>query len=235
MEAQTDTSAIAPSRSSPDANDWSRSDKYHNSFLIKPDPALDHIKENAAKESIPDIAVTDAQGKFLHLLLRSMKAKKVLEVGTLAGFSTVYMAKALPADGELISCEIDERHAEVARQHIKNASLSCKVEVLVGPASDTLPNLIADGSFDFAFIDADKEGNLDYFKQAKRLIRTGGVIIVDNVVRKGNVANPEYSDSSVEGVRALLRYIKTDPEVEATTIATVGEKGYDGFLYAYKL
>ncbi|KAG8924022.1 hypothetical protein FRC01_012024 [Tulasnella sp. 417] len=216
-------------------DDWLRSDQYHNSFLVKPDPALDNVNQLAAQNGLPPIAVSTALGKFLNLLITSIGAKKIVEVGTLAGYSTIWMAKAIPEGGKIITFELEEKHAQVARENFKNANVSHKVDVVVGPAIESLPKIGGDGTFDLAFIDADKESNLEYFKQAKRLVRTKGVIIVDNVVRNGKVADPEEKDSRVEGVRRLLEHIKGDNEVEGTTIATVGEKGYDGFLYAVKL
>ncbi|KAG8823230.1 hypothetical protein FRC17_009383 [Serendipita sp. 399] len=180
------------------------------------------------------LGVSEAQGKLLMLLCKSINAKRVVEVGTLAGYSTIWMAKALPEDGQLITLELLPEHAEVAAENIAHAGLSEKVKIVVGSAVETLSDLPSNELFDLAFIDADKENNVNYFKQAERLVRPGGVIIVDNVVRRGRVADPEVVDSSVEGVRALLKYIKANAKVEATTIATVGTKGYDGFLYAVK-
>ncbi|KAG8948975.1 hypothetical protein FRC04_009176 [Tulasnella sp. 424] len=230
-------------------DDWLRSDQYHNSFLVKPDPALDGVNQVGAQNGLPPIAVSTAQGKFLSLLVMSVGAKKIIEVGTLAGvgakkiievgtlagYSTIWMAKALPDDGKIITFELEEKHAQVARENLNKANLSHKVDVVVGPAAESLAKISGDGTFDLAFLDADKEGYLEYFKQAKRLVRRKGVIIVDNVVQNGRVAVPEVSASRVEGIRRLLEYIKDDTEVEATTLATVGEKGYDGFLYAVKL
>ncbi|KAG9014918.1 hypothetical protein FRB90_005108 [Tulasnella sp. 427] len=215
--------------------DWLRSDQYHNSYLVKPDAALDNVNKVGADNGLPPIAVSTAQGKFLHLLVLSLGAKKIIEVGTLAGYSTIWLAQAIPDDGKIMTFEIEEKHAQVARTNIENAKLGHKVDIVVGPAANSLPKISGDGTFDLAFIDADKENNLEYFKQAKRLVRSNGVIIIDNVVRNGSVAVPEASDSSVEGVRRLLAYIKDDAGVEATTLATVGEKGYDGLLYAVKL
>ncbi|KAG9001475.1 hypothetical protein FRB94_006583 [Tulasnella sp. JGI-2019a] len=215
--------------------DWERSDDYHNERLIKSDPLLDNISTEAAKQGVPLISVSKAQGKFMNLLLKSMQAKKVLEVGTLAGFSGIWMARALPDDGQLVTLEYSDLHAKVAEANFAAAKLTHKVKIIVGKAADTLPTITEDGTFDLAFIDADKTGNLDYYIHAKRLVRSGGVIIVDNVVRNGFVAVPEVTDTAIEGVRRLLEYVKTDTEVEATTLATVGEKGYDGFLYGVKL
>ncbi|KAH8099470.1 O-methyltransferase family 3 protein [Cristinia sonorae] len=213
---------------------WARSDQYHNSFLIRPDETLDFALKNSAEHGLPSIAVSTSQGKYLNLLARSIGAKRILEVGTLGGYSTIWLARALPEDGKLITFEIDKTHADVAQANINHAGVSSKVQIILGPATDTLAKVERhpDHPFDLAFIDADKENNLTYFLEAKRLLRKGGVIIVDNVVRRGRVADPEVKDESSEGVRKLLRHLKDDRDVDATTIAWVGEKSYDGFLYA---
>ncbi|TFK31540.1 O-methyltransferase family 3 protein [Crucibulum laeve] len=214
--------------------DWTRSDAYHNSFLVPHDDVLDAVVRNNHAKGLPDIAVSTAQGKYLNLLAQSLGAKRILEVGTLGGYSTIWLARALPGDGNIITLEISEKHAKVARENLENAGFSKKVEVMVGSASESLAKIQADPPFDLIFIDADKPSNIIYFREAKRLVKKGGVIIVDNVVRYGHVADPEYSDDNIEGVRKLLQALKDDKEVEATTIGTVGEKGYDGFLYALK-
>ncbi|KAF5325534.1 hypothetical protein D9619_009871 [Psilocybe cf. subviscida] len=215
-------------------DDWKRSDDYHNSFLIPKDDVLDAVVKNNHAQGLPDIAVSAAQGRFLNLLAKTQKAKRILEVGTLGGYSTIWLARALPEDGKLVTLELDETHAKIATENVKNAGFADKVEVIVGPAAESLKRLSPEPPFDLAFIDADKEGNLTYFIEAKRLLKSGGAIIVDNVVRKGKVADPAEQSASIDGVRRLLTAIKDDDEVEATTIATVGDKGYDGFLYAFK-
>ncbi|KAJ7083443.1 O-methyltransferase family 3 protein [Mycena epipterygia] len=216
--------------------DWSRSDQYHNSFLHTEDPILDAALKHSKANGLPEIAVSAAQGKFLNLLVSSIGAKRILEVGTLGGYSTIWLARALPPDGELITLELSEKHAKVAQENIDRAGpgLSSQVKIIVGPGHDSMLQLHPETLFDFIFIDADKKGNRDYFTEAKRLVRKGGVIIVDNVVRYGRVADPEYTDTNIEGVRNLLQAIKGDTEVDATTIGTVGDKGYDGFLYAIR-
>ncbi|CAF1089561.1 unnamed protein product [Adineta steineri] len=215
-----------------DMQDWIRSDQYHNRFLIPHDDALSSALNLSEQNKLPAYAVSEAQGKFLNLLVKSIQARRILEIGTLGGYSTIWLAKALPVDGEILTCEISDEFAKIAQKNIDNAGLTNKVKILVGPAITLLPNIHPDASFDLAFIDADKQSNVEYFIQAKRLVRNGGIIIVDNVVRNGRVADPEQSDASIEGVRRLLEYIQNDSTVEATTLATVGEKGYDGFLYA---
>jgi len=212
-------------------DDWARSDHYHNSFLLREDQKLDAALEFSEKNGLPPIAVSQAQGKFLKLLLHSISAKRVLEVGTLGGYSSIWMAQGLPSDGSITTLEISQKHADVAIENIKRAGFSDKIKVIVGPGADTLKTLSPSPPYDLVFIDADKPSNLIYFEEAKRLVKKGGVIIVDNVVRNGRVGDPSYSDENVEGVRKLLKAVKDDSEVDATTIGTVGEKGYDGYMY----
>ncbi|CAE6433308.1 unnamed protein product [Rhizoctonia solani] len=214
---------------------WARSDVYHNKHLLGDDNILEQVLKNSQDAGLMSIAVSAAQGKFLNLQVRALGAKNILEVGTLGGYSSICMARALPEDGKLVTLEIDPHSAEVARKNIELAGLGNRVEVKVGPAAATLPTLGPDHTFDLAFIDADKVNNALYFKEAQRLVKPGGVVIVDNVVRKGRVSDEtikEEGDSSIKGVRELLRYVQSQPTVEATTIATVGEKGYDGFMYS---
>ncbi|KAF8610507.1 O-methyltransferase family 3 protein [Ceratobasidium sp. AG-I] len=216
-------------------DDWTRSDAYHNKFLLGEDTVLEKALANSEAGGLPNIAVSAAQGKYMNLQVRVLKAARILEVGTLGGYSAICMARALPEGGKLTTLEIDPHHAEVARKNIELAGLSQRVEVITGPALDVLPTLGPDHSFDFAFIDADKPSNPGYFKQAQRLVKPGGVVIVDNVVRNARVADESIKDedaADVRGVRELLRHVKQDSTVEATTIATVGDKGYDGFMYA---
>ncbi|KIJ63351.1 hypothetical protein HYDPIDRAFT_113341 [Hydnomerulius pinastri MD-312] len=213
---------------------FTRSDLYHNSFLIREDAGLESALKNSKEKGLRDIAVSPAQGKLLKLLAQSIGAKRILEVGTLGGCSTIWLAQALQPDGEIVTLEISEDNAKIARENLATAGLR-NAQVVVGNAVETMATLNPEIPFDFVFIDADKPSNLTYFREAKRLVRKRGVIIVDNVVRKGDVACPSWSDASAEGVRTLLAALKDDKEVDATTIATVGEKGYDGFLYAIKL
>ncbi|KAF8902556.1 O-methyltransferase family 3 protein [Gymnopilus junonius] len=217
-----------------DIEDWKRSDEYHNSFLIPKDDVLEAVVKNNKDQGLPDIAVSTTQGKFLSLLVKSLGAKRVLEVGTLGGYSTIWIARALPTDGSVLTLEINPHHAKVAQDNFKLAGVQDKIAITVGPAAESLAKLHPEQPFDLVFIDADKPSNVIYFTEAKRLVRPGGVIIVDNVVRYGRVAVPEYSDVNVEGVRKLLNALKDDEEVDATTMGTVGEKGYDGFIYAIR-
>ncbi|KJA23870.1 hypothetical protein HYPSUDRAFT_184566 [Hypholoma sublateritium FD-334 SS-4] len=215
-------------------DDWKRSDDYHNSFLIPKDDVLNAVVENNKEQGLPDIAVSTAQGKLLNLLVRSTGAKRILEVGTLGGYSTIWLARGLPADGNIVTLELSAHHAKVARENFATAGFASQIEVIEGPGAESLAKLHPEHAFDLVFIDADKPSNVTYFTEAKRLVRPGGIIIVDNVVRYGRVADLEYSDANVEGVRKLLLAIKGDQDVEATTIGTVGEKGYDGFIYAVR-
>jgi len=208
---------------------WNAVDAYIEDRLVGEDAALsDAILESAAA-GLPAIAVSAAQGKLLHLLALSIDAKRILEIGTLGGYSAIWMARALPADGKLVSLEIDPRNAEVAGRNLARAGLANKVEIKVGPAISQLPSL--QGPFDLAFIDADKESNADYFHHAVRLSRPGGVIVVDNVVRNGGVIDPG-GNAMVQGVRRMMDAIHADSRVTATAVQTVGVKGYDGFLLA---
>lgn len=211
---------------------WSDVDAYIEDRLVAEDAALSAAIRESAAAGLPAIAVSAAHGKLLHLLALSIGAKRILEVGTLGGYSAIWMARALPADGRLVSLEIDPRNAEVASRNILRAGLGEKVEIKVGPAISQLPSL--EGPFDLSFIDADKESNADYFDHAVRLSRKGAVIIVDNVVRNGAVTDPG-GNAQVQGVRRMMDAINRDARVAATAVQTVGSKGYDGFLMAVVL
>ncbi|MBI1361502.1 MAG: methyltransferase domain-containing protein [Alphaproteobacteria bacterium] len=208
---------------------WRNVDAYIGETLVQPDEALEQALHDSRAAGLPPIAVSAAQGKQLYLTALSIGARRILEVGTLGGYSSIWMARALPADGQLISLEIDPKHAEVARGNIERAGLGSKVDVRVGPAIDLLPKL--EGPFDLSFIDADKESNAEYFAHALRLSRKGSVIIVDNVVREGKVIDPK-GNAQVQGVRRMFDLIASEPRVSATAIQTVGDKGYDGYLLA---
>jgi len=223
--------------SSPETQEiWTKSDVYHNSFLIPEDEALDKIVANSKANGLRDMAVSPAQGKFLNLLARSIGAKRILEVGTLGGYSTTWLARAVPEDGTVTTLEIDPKCVRVATENLTAVGLVHKVNIILGSAVETIETLSpTPAPFDLVFIDADKQGNATYFKHAKRLVRKGGVIIVDNVVQNGKVADPENKGDRVEGSRRFIQAIKGDSEVSATTISTVGEKGYDGFTFVLKL
>jgi predicted O-methyltransferase YrrM len=212
---------------------WSAVDGYNTDLLVPPDPALEAALEASAAAGLPAINVAPNQGKLLQIFARLTGAKRILEIGTLGGYSTIWLARALPADGRLITLEADPRHAEVARENIARAGLAASVEVRVGKAVETLPAVAAEGHgpFDLVFIDADKPSNPDYFAWAMRLTRPGSLIIVDNVVREGKVADLASADPSVLGVRRLNELIVAEPRVSATAIQTVGSKGYDGLAF----
>jgi predicted O-methyltransferase YrrM len=208
---------------------WSAVDRYIGA-LVPSDPALDAALETTAAAGLPAINVAPNQGKLLHLLARVKGARTILEIGTLGGYSTIWLARALPAGGRLVTLEVDPKHAEIARGNIDRAGVGDAVEVLVGPALESLPKL--EGPFDMVFIDADKPSNADYFAWALRLTVPGGLIVVDNVVRGGAVVESESADPSVIGVRRLNELIAAEPRVSATTIQTVGVKGHDGLTIA---
>ncbi|THD74310.1 MAG: O-methyltransferase [Phenylobacterium sp.] len=201
-------------------------DAYLTEVLLAPDPVLDQALAAARAAGLPAIDVAPNQGKLLHLMAQMVGARRILEIGTLGGYSTIWLGRALPADGELITLEYAPKHAEVARRNLALAGLSDRVEVKVGAAIDTLPTLT--GPFDFVFIDADKPSNPDYFTWALKLSRPGSVIVVDNVVRSGAVADPK-GDAAVQGIRRMNAMIAAEPRVSATAVQTVGSKGWDGF------
>jgi predicted O-methyltransferase YrrM len=209
---------------------WTRVDEYWAGKLLAPDPGLEAAAAAADAAGIPPIAVSALQGALLELLARSIGARRILEVGTLAGYSTIRLARALPTDGELVTCEIDPRHADVARANLATAGLDGLVDVRVGPAVATLATLT--GPFDLVFIDADKASNAAYLRAALELSRPGTMIIVDNVVRGGAVVDADSTDRSVVGTRALADALAAEPRLDATAVQTVGEKGYDGFVLA---
>jgi predicted O-methyltransferase YrrM len=208
---------------------WTDVDDYISGLLIGADPVLDGTQAAGDKAGLPQISVAPNQGKMLNLLARVHGARKILEIGTLAGYSTIWLARALPADGKLITLEYDPRHAEVATANIAAAGLADRVEVKVGAALDTLPTIADEGPFDLFFIDADKVNNPRYFQWALDHSRPGSVIIVDNVVRSGLVLDATSTDPSVVGTRELFSALANEPRVSATVVQTVGEKGYDGF------
>lgn len=207
---------------------WIAVDEYIAEHLIKDAPAA-AIASNAAA-GLPDIDVSPAQGKLLQLLARMAGAKRILEVGTLGGYSTIWLARALPAGGTLVTLELDAHHADVARRNIAAAGLDCQVEVITGPALDSLAAL--SGPFDFVFIDADKSNNVAYLREAIRLSRPGATIIVDNVVREGGILDADSGDERIEGTRTLFEAIAAEARLSATAVQTVGVKKWDGFLIA---
>lgn len=210
---------------------WGRVDDYIVDKLVDEDAVLaDTLKHNAASGLRP-IDVSQAQGKFLNLLVRITGAKRILEFGTLGGYSTIWMTRAMPADGQLVTLEYEPLHAEVARRNIERAGLSDRVTVHLGAAADTLPKLAASdpAPFDLIFIDADKPSNTIYLDWAVKLSRPGTVIVLDNVIRDGNVLDARSEDPSVVGTRAAFDLLSNHPRLSATALQTVGGKGYDGF------
>lgn len=213
---------------------WSAVDEYAADLFVGDDPVLKGTLADSTAAGLPEIAVSPAYGKLLTLLARAVGARRILEIGTLGGYSTICLARALPPDGRLVSLEINPFHADVARANIARAGLAGQVEVLVGRAVDSLAALAAAsrGPFDLIFIDADKPGYTDYLAWSLRLARPGTLIIADNVVRRGNVIDPESDDPNVQGVRRFNEMLAAEPRVEATILQTVGEKGYDGLAIA---
>lgn len=210
---------------------WFAVDAYYDGHFVPPDPALDAALEHSAEAGLPAIAVSPALGKFLHLQARMLDARRILEIGTLGGYSTIWLARALPADGRLVTLEAEPRHAECARSNIEGAGLMSLVDLRVGRAIDSLPALAESGEepFDLIFIDADKRSNPEYFEWALKLSHPGSLIIIDNVVRGGRVLDSETDDPDIQGVRRVAEMIASEPRVSATAIQTVGSKGYDGF------
>jgi predicted O-methyltransferase YrrM len=217
---------------------WSDVDGYIGESLIGDDPVLEEALAASVAAGLPRIAVSPPQGKLLHLLVRIHRAKRVLELGTLGGYSTIWMARALPPGGEILSLELDPAYAELATANIERAGLSDRARVRVGPALASLEALIAEGAgpFDLVFIDADKARTPEYFTLALELVRAGAVIITDNVVRDGAIADSDSADPGVQGMRRFHELLAADrtgaARVSATTIQTVGSKGYDGFTVA---
>ena len=213
---------------------WNSVDEYITAGLIGRDEFLEGARERSAAAGLPAISVSPPQGKLLHLLARAMGARRILELGTLGGYSTIWLARALPRGGRVVTLELEEKHAAVARDNLRRAGLARRVEIRLGPALDTLDALIAESvkPFDFVFIDADKPHIPDYYARTLQITRPGSLIIVDNVVRDGKLADASSDDPNVQGVRKFHEMLAHDTRVTATTIQTVGSKGYDGFTLA---
>lgn len=211
---------------------WVAVDEYLAGRLLSPDETLRAALEASAAGGLPAIQVSDLQGQLLHLLARMAGARRILEIGTLGGYSTIWLARALPHGGRLVSLERSAHHAEVARANLERAGMADRVEVVVGPALETLPTLARheDGPFDFVFIDADKGSNAKYLRHALDLTRPGAVVVVDNVVRHGTVADADSDEPDVVGTRAMLDLAGATDALDATVVQTVGVKGWDGFL-----
>jgi predicted O-methyltransferase YrrM len=213
---------------------WTAVDQYICGQLVPADPVLDQVLESSAAAGLPPIAVTPNLGKLLYLLAKIQRAQKILEIGTLAGYSTIWLARALPPGGRLITLEADPKHAEISKSNIAKAGLSNTVEVRFGNALEALPQLEAEnsGPFDLIFVDAEKRDNPDYFVWSLKLSRPGTILVFDNVVRDGAVVDPSNTTPSVEGIRRFNELVAAEPRVTATAIQTVGSKGYDGFAIA---
>ncbi|MBE1497758.1 putative O-methyltransferase YrrM [Amycolatopsis lexingtonensis] len=210
---------------------WTEVDDYLTEALLAPDPVLDDALADSAAAGLPSIAVAPNQGKLLNLLARLSGARTILEIGTLGGYSTIWLARALPAGGKLVTCEYEPKHAEVAKANLARAGFGEDVaEIRVGAALDTLPMLT--GPFDFVFIDADKANLANYVRAALELSRPGTAIVVDNVVRQGRVADASSDDPNVRGARAMFDVLAAEPRLDATAVQTVGTKGHDGFVLA---
>ena len=213
---------------------WTAVDRYFSDQLVPHDPTLEAALKASADAGLPPINVSPTQGRLLHLLARLQGARKILEIGTLGGYSTIWLARALPEDGHLVTLEALAKHARIAEANIANAGLADIVEIRVGAALDTLPKLADEGKgpFDLTFIDADKERIPEYFRWALEMSRPGSVVIVDNVVRGGAVTDAATSDPDVKGVRRFLELLASEPRVTGTAIQTVGSKGWDGLALA---
>jgi predicted O-methyltransferase YrrM len=207
---------------------WTEVDQYYTSKLQKPDSIMESVLKENSEAGLPAIDVSPNQGKFLSLLAELKGAKRILEIGTLGGYSTIWLARSLPEDGRLVTLEYSEKHAMIAAQNIRHAGMEEKVEIKVGAALDTLPSL--EGTFDFIFIDADKQNNANYLKWALQLAEPGAVIITDNVVRAGRVIDENSEDESVKGVRTFAEMLSQEDRIDSTVVQTVGSKGYDGFI-----
>ncbi len=212
---------------------WTAVDDYLTGILHRADPALSRAIAESEKAALPAIQVSESEGKFLHLLARLHGSRRILEIGTLGGYSTIWLARALPADGRLTTIELEQSHARVAASNLASAGVSDRIDLRTGAALDVLPQIESEGlaPFDFIFIDADKENNAGYLDWALRLSRSGSVIVVDNVVRAGAVTSPS-DDPKVSGSREALEWMGRHPRLDCTALQTVGSKGYDGFALA---
>ena len=212
---------------------WSTVDAFIEDQLLPSDRELQAVLEGSTRAGLPSIQVSPPQGKLLNLLARALGARAILELGTLGGYSSLWMARALPPGGRLVTLEADPTHAEVARANLVGAGMADRVEIRLGPALQTLPRLLADGTgpFDLVFIDADKVGYADYLGWAHRLSRVGSLIVADNVIRGGSVVDPSPDDEASQGIRRFYRALADSPGLSGTAIQTVGVKGYDGLAF----
>jgi predicted O-methyltransferase YrrM len=216
---------------------WTEVDHYFVERLMPADAVLDAALKANEAGGLPSIDVSPLQGKFLHLLALTKGARRILEIGTLGGYSTIWLARALPAGGHMVTLELDPKHAQVARTNLERAGVSDRVEIRVGPATQSLAQLQAEGAdpFDLIFLDADKPSNPAYLQWALKLAHRGSLIVVDNVVREGKIIDPESTAPDVQGTRALFDLLAVEPRLASTAIQTVGSKGHDGFAMAVVL
>lgn len=214
------------------AEAWQAVDDYFDGTLVRQDALLRAALDRNQRAGLPAIDVAPNQGKLLYLLARMMQAKTILEIGTLGGYSTIWLARALPEGGRLISLEFEQKHADIARENIASAGLSDKVEIRVGPALESLPALQTLAPFDLFFIDADKRNNPHYLAWALKLARPGSVIIGDNVVRSGRITDSHSSDANIQGLRQFIDRLGDNSNLSATAVQTLGGKGWDGFALA---
>ncbi len=220
-----------------DVEAWSAVDQYYDALLKTADPILEAALVESKAAGLPEIQVSPLQGKLLYLLAKAHRPQRILEIGTLGGYSTIWLARGLPSDGRLVTIEHSARHADVARANIARAGLEHQVEIRVGPALEVLPLLESEGAgpFDMVFIDADKPSYPEYLDWSVKLARPGSVILADNVVRRGDVIEAQSEDVNVQGIRRMNEAIARNPRLSATAIQTVGAKGHDGFLLALVL
>ncbi len=216
---------------------WKQVDQYFTDALIAPGEGFGTALQANQNADLPPIDVTPLQGKFLELLVRATGARRVLEIGTLGGYSTLWLTRALPPDGLVVTLELEPRHAEVAKRNLEAAGLADRVELRIGPAAETLAALVKERAapFDFIFIDADKSGYPEYLQWSMKLSRPGTLIIADNVVRDGKVIEPESPDPNIQGVHRFTELAAAEPRLSTTVLQTVGSKGYDGFAIAVVL
>ncbi|WP_018633089.1 O-methyltransferase [Neomegalonema perideroedes] len=217
-----------PDQTSPEL--WAAVDAYMSAALPDSDPALAAVQAANAAAGLPSIDVAPNQGKLLHILARLIGARRILEIGTLGGYSAIWLARALPPGGKLVSLEFQPRHAEIAQQNLETAGVGDLVEIRVGPALETLPKLEGHEAFDFVFIDADKESNAAYLDWAIRLTRPGGLVVCDNVVRRGGVIDPDHPNTATQGTRRFFEALAKEKRLTATGLQTVGVKGWDGLV-----
>jgi predicted O-methyltransferase YrrM len=213
---------------------WKRVDQYFAGALVAPGEGFDAALDTNRKADLPAIDVTPLQGKFLEILVRATGARRVLEIGTLGGYSTLWLARALPEDGAVVTLELEPRHAQIAKENLKAAGLAHRVVLRIGAAAETLAALVQEQAppFDFIFIDADKAGYPEYLEWSLKLSRPGTLIVADNVVRDGKVINPEDPDPNIQGVRRFTELVAAESRLNTTVLQTVGSKGYDGFAIA---